>query len=153
MADTLVVISCGSKKVWDKAPQVGPTPAKDAYVGPFFGLNREYAAKFSDKWVILSAKYGFLDPDFVIEGNYDVTFSRLGTGPISSDQLRRQVEEKGLDGFSQVVVLGGMEYGTRVTRAFEGATSRILTPLEGLGGIGYMMHAVREALDDGRPLA
>jgi len=39
-------------------------------------VNREYAEHFGDRWVILSAKYGFLNPEDTIEGTYNVTFKR-----------------------------------------------------------------------------
>ena len=42
-------------------------------------------------WVILSAKYGFIDPDQPIS-NYDVTFHDDCTGPLSADSLRAQIE-------------------------------------------------------------
>ena len=70
----LVVVPCGMRKIWDMNPSAGPTPAKNAYVGAPFKVNRAYAEKFADRWVILSAKYGFIDLDFVIPENYDVTF-------------------------------------------------------------------------------
>src|SRR5439155_5061255 len=46
------------------------------YVNPYFKDNRRYAETFSDVWLILSAKYGFLKPSFVIPGAYEVTFKR-----------------------------------------------------------------------------
>ncbi len=55
-------------------------------------MNRAYAEHFADQWVILSAKYGFLDPDTEIR-NYNVTFLKSSTHPISVDKLRRQVPQ------------------------------------------------------------
>ena len=51
----------------------------------------------ADRWVILSAKYGFIDPDFLIPGPYNVTFKRRATGPIDAETLRTQVRAAGLD--------------------------------------------------------
>jgi len=62
----LVIVPCGQAKVWKKEPNHGPIKAKFAYKSSPFAVNRKFAEKFSDKWVILSAKYGFIDPDFVM---------------------------------------------------------------------------------------
>ncbi len=152
MVQTLVVVSCGRRKIWDKYPEAGPTPARDAYRGTFFSLNRDYAERFSDRWAILSAKYGFVDPEFIIQANYNVTFSKPETGPISNDQLGQQVDDRRFGVFPEVVVLGGRDYGERVTHAFEDTSSEVILPFLGLAGIGYMMQAVRQALDRNRPL-
>ena len=51
----------------------------------------EYQPKLKDyPWIILSAKYGFMEPEHPI-GNYDVNFSKLESGPVSEDSLRNQV--------------------------------------------------------------
>ena len=39
---------------------------------------------------------GFIDPDFVITENYDVTFKDHRTNPIGINQLRRQIRERGV---------------------------------------------------------
>ena len=41
----------------------------------FFTTNRAYAEKFGSRWVILSAKYGFIRPDFQIPGPYNVSLN------------------------------------------------------------------------------
>ena len=146
----LVVVSCGMRKIWDANPSAGPTPARDAYVGAPFKVNREYAEKFADRWVILSAKYGFIDPDFIIPENYNVTFKRPETHPISVDDLRRQIIEKGLSKFSKVVVLGGRDYVDITRRAFEGFKVTIVAPILGLP-IGKAMKKVRKAIQEGKP--
>ena len=43
MDDLLVIVPCGRSKVWDKSPEHGPTPVRDAYTGSPFKVNREYA--------------------------------------------------------------------------------------------------------------
>lgn len=143
----LVVVSCGAKKIWDKEPGEGPTKAMNAYQGPFFKLNREYAEVFSDRWVILSAKYGFIDPDFVIKENYNVTFKSPSSRPVDIKHLRKQVHKKGLDSFDKVFVLGGSEYANLVELAFTDRHVDIIKPFQHLKGIGYMMGEVRNALD------
>ena len=72
----LVVVPCGQGKIWDRHPGVGPTAAQGAYTGAPFRVNRAYAERFASRWVILSAKYGFIDPDFLIPESYNLTFKK-----------------------------------------------------------------------------
>ena len=150
MPSTLVIVSCGASKIWDKNPLAGPTPAKDAYIGPLFKLNREYAERFSDRWMILSAKYGFIDPDFIIPENYNVTFKDPKTNPVSLNILREQVHEMGLDKFDKIIVLGGKDYVDVILKAFQGLNVKIIAPLKGLS-IGLAMKKVKDALRSGKP--
>jgi hypothetical protein len=142
LTGTLVVLPCGLRKIWDKCPDHGPAPARDAYTGPTYRLNRAYAEQFADRWVILSAKYGFLDPGDVVPGPYDVTFKDRSTSPISVDVLRRQVVEGGLDRFDRVIGLGGKEYRAIVQTVF--ARVSVEFPFAKLP-IGRYMQAVKRA--------
>ncbi len=147
---TLVVVPCGKRKIWDRYPSAGPTKAEDVYIGAPFKVNKEYAEKYSRRWVILSAKYGFMDPDFIIPRNYDVTFKDASTSPISIRELKEQIKQKGLDGFDTVVVLGGRAYANVVHNAFGGFKVKVKAPVAGMQ-LGYAMSAVREAIDEGYP--
>jgi len=73
---TLVIVPCGYSKIWDKKPDAGSIVVKDAYVGSPFKVNRKYAESVGSQWVILSAKYGFIWPNFVLPGAYEITFKR-----------------------------------------------------------------------------
>jgi hypothetical protein len=96
---TLVIAPCGRQKIWDLNPSHGPTEARDAYTSQLFRRFRAYAERRGDKWVILSAKYGFMEPDFLIPASYDVTFNNLNSNPVTVDQLRSHVERLGLGHF------------------------------------------------------
>ena len=150
MSRTLVIVACGARKIWDDNPNAGPTPAKDAYTGAPFKVNRRYAETFSDKWVILSAKYGFINPAFIIPENYNVTFKKPSTNPVSIDALKKQIIEMGLDKYDKIVVLGGKEYVNAVTKAFEKYNVKIEAPLKDLP-LGKAMKKVKEALSTGKP--
>ncbi|GGM16688.1 DUF6884 domain-containing protein [Deinococcus aerophilus] len=76
MPGTLVIVPCGASKIWARQPDLGAVMAKDAYTGPPFVLHRQYAERFGDAWMILSAKYGFLAPDDFLPGPYEVTFKK-----------------------------------------------------------------------------
>lgn len=103
----LVIVRCGRAKIWSKHPEAGPTAAADTYIGSPFTVNREYALRAGGNWVILFAKYGFLEPTDVISGPYETTFKRPSTNPIGMAALREQVQRMGLDRYSEVIGLGG----------------------------------------------
>lgn len=147
----LCVVPCGKLKIWDKNPDAGPTKAKDVYIGPFAKACIDYAERFyPGRYVILSAKYGFLFPDELIPGNYNVTFNDPKTNPIGVEELRRQAEQKGLMKYDEIVVVAGSNYVKIVRKVFAG--KKIITPLKGLGGMGLMISAIKRAIEDGREL-
>ena len=143
MTKTLVIVPCGGSKIWKKRPDAGPTRARKAYIGPPFIVNLEYAEKFADKWVILSAKYGFIDGDFVIPENYNVTFNDIKTNPISVEKLKDQVRER-LSQYKCVISLGSTAYANMVITSFKSTNSKVITPTAGLK-IGYAMGKVKNA--------
>lgn len=149
---TLVIVPCGRAKIWDVEPKAGPTPAREAYRGAPFKVNKEYAVRFADRWVILSAKYGFIDPDFSIPANYNVTFTLSETCPITSAELQRQAGEEGLLGFQTVVALGSTTYAQMVREAFRGSAASVITPMAGLP-LGRAMAEVKRAIEERRPFS
>jgi len=140
----LVIVPCGKAKIWDKHPDAGPTAAAEAYTGPPFTVNREYAERAGGDWVILSAKYGFLRPADLIPGPYDTTFKRRSTSPIGFGALRRQVHQMGLDRYSEVIGLGGKEYRAAAEAAFAGTRVRLAFPFADLA-LGPTMSATKRA--------
>jgi len=146
----LVVVPCGRRKVWQRSPDRGPAPAAEAYTGAPFVVNRAYADRFGDAWVILSAKYGFVPPDFEIPVPYEVTFDRITPEVVSMTRLREQVAEQRLDRFTVVVGLGGKTYRAVVEAAFAGPASTLVFPFAGLP-IGTAMRAVNRAVASGEP--
>ncbi len=150
MSGTLVVVPCGRSKIWNKHPLAGPTPAADAYTGTPFKINRQYAERFGDAWVVLSAKYGFIDPGFVIPETYEVTFKKQSTKPIETSALRRQVQTLRLSDYGTVIGLGGIEYREAVKAAFAPFNIDVTFPFVGMP-IGVMMRATKHAIDSGYP--
>mgnify|MGYP001264362411 FL=1 len=146
----LVIISCGQGKVWSKDPGCGPTPAGDAYTGAPFKVNRKYAECFAESWVILSAKYGFIRPDFIIPEPYETTFLRKSTRPVTTDILRRQVKEMRLDCHPAVVGLGGKKYREAIEAAFADSGAELHFPFAGLP-LGKMMQATNKAIEATAP--
>lgn len=138
----LVIVPCGKSKVWNRSPDQGPTSARDVYTSGLFKVNRTFAEHYSDRWVILSAKYGFIPPSFVIPGPYEVTFKDLKTNPISLQALRQQVQEQGLYQFDRIISLGGAAYRHVVQAAFVGFEVKLEFPTTGLT-LGRTMQFVK----------
>lgn len=146
----LVVVPCGKSKVWKQEPQRGPVPAAEAYTGELFRRNRRYAEQFGDAWVVLSAKYGFIAPDFLIPGPYEVTFKDRSTRPIDAATLRKQIQALELNQFAVAVGLGGQEYRAAIDQAFTGFSTRLIFPFAGLP-LGLLLRATQQATELGDP--
>lgn len=145
----LVIVPCGQAKIWDNGFR-GPVAAKDAYTGAPFKVNRDYAESFAEKWVILSAKFGFVEPNFNIPGPYNVTFKDKATVPISFRALRDQIRDQRLAQFRTIVGLGGKDYRHAIEAAFVGSDSTLVFPFAGLR-LGEAMARTREAIQMGVP--
>ncbi|HNS79734.1 MAG TPA: hypothetical protein PKM17_13890, partial [Syntrophorhabdus sp.] len=51
--ETLCIVPCGKRKIWDKNPNAGFVKAKDVYIGHFSIKCKEYAEKFyANSWCI-----------------------------------------------------------------------------------------------------
>lgn len=148
MEGILVIVPCGQQKIWDKDPSHGPVRAQDAYTGPPFVLNRKYAERFAAQWVMLSAKYGFISPHFVIPGPYNVTFKKPKTGPITLPALKDQARAQALDRFKIIVGLGGKEYRAKIEAVFAASGAELHFPFAGLP-IGKAMQATKRAIAAG----
>jgi len=125
----LIVVSCSKQKVWGEE-NWGPAyvPAIHAYTGDDVTWLRNNVPKGRGfHCLILSAKYGFIEPEHPIH-NYNVTFNEPETGPISADSLKNQVccqcrlfsgKEKKLSEFRYVLVKGSDTYVKKTQAAFD----------------------------------
>jgi hypothetical protein len=134
----LVIIECGDRKIWSQNKDAGPQRAEDVYTGSYFRANRRHARWYGGDWIIFSAKYGFIPPDFSIPCAYNVTFNDASTHPISVPDLREQVKQRGLRKYDEITVLGGRAYLDRVREAFSGANAQISAPFAGMGMFAQM---------------
>lgn len=110
---TLLIVNCTAKKAWNICNELpAKLPAILAYQGTSFHRFiiklRELSQRSGRRicWIILSAKYGFLEPCSMIE-NYDVTFGNENA--ITLDELKKQIHEfeacgKKLDSYRYVYV-------------------------------------------------
>lgn len=107
---------------------------------------------FAEKWMILSAKYGYIESEFVIPEDYNITFKDLRTNPVSVPTLIKQVREKGLNHFPQIIGLGGNEYRVRIRQSFEPYQISVQFPFADLGlRIGETMSLIKRTVTQGRP--
>ncbi|MGZ4904454.1 MAG: DUF6884 domain-containing protein [Halobacteriota archaeon] len=150
--NTLCVVASGKKKIWDARPSCGPQKACDIYTGPFTRKCLDYAATFHpSSWCVLSPKYGFLIPDYVVYAPGCAKFDRRETLPLSIKTLALQARTLKLDQYATVVALAGQAYLAILREVFPQA--RIESPLLGRGGIGTMMSALTAAVKTKAQLA
>lgn len=146
MKGVLVIVPCGQAKIWDKRPEIVHVQACDAYTGPPFKVNRQYAEHFAEQWIILSAKYGFIAPDYEIPGPYNVTFKKKATQPVPVNTLQEQITLKGLYSFEKIIGLGGKDYRERILDAFSPWPVKVFFPFAGLR-LGDSMSATNKAVE------
>ena len=128
------------------AHQCYPLLTYCAYTSLFFTTNRAYAEKFGSRWVILSAKYGFIRPDFQIPGPYNVSFKDPATKPVEAPTLIDQIKELGLGKAQRVIGLGGKEYRAMIKEAFAPFGCPLSFPFAGLP-IEEMIQATKGAIE------
>ena len=113
-------------------------------------MNREYAEKFSERWVILSAKHGYIDPDFIIPENYNVTFKNLKTSPVTTSILVQQIKDQDLVRYPIVIGLGGKEYRKRIQESFKSYDINVKFPFAVPGlRMGETMSRIKKAIAQG----
>lgn len=101
------IIPCGSKKQ-DKACQ-----AQEMYLGGYFKANLEFAKKQTPHVYILSAKYGFLRLEQIIEP-YNL---HMANSTLSNEMLRQQASMLGILNETPFV-LGGENYINKCAQIF-----------------------------------
>ena len=132
MYDTLGIIPCSKNKIWEFVNNLGPVEAGCAYCGPEFLLSKQYVSKFSNRVVILSAKYGFLDLWDIIPEFYDVTFSRSEDAYIGVPCLKKQASEKDLLNYKEITLIGNVDYQERIYEVFFNSDIKIKCPVKDL---------------------
>lgn len=129
----IIIIPCGSKKIFDKDPSIQNVKAEDLYIGSYHLKCKEFA-KYIAEYCILSAKYGFLFPDDIIIDNYNVTFNDKKTDPIKVSQLKEQLYK--FDKYNIIECACGKKYHDIIEKAFG---REIFNYLVGFKGMGYQM--------------
>jgi len=148
---TLCIIPCGKRKIWDDNSYAGPTRAGDVYTGSFARKCQEYARVFyPGSFVILSAKFGFLWPDDIVPGTYNITFNDLSTHPITIPELIQNARTKGLFAFDEITIVAGNNYFIMARQVF--TNKPVQNVLKGCAGNGIMMGKMTDAIHRNDPL-
>jgi hypothetical protein len=114
--ETIALVSCAKSK------QRGPCPARDLYVSPLFCKMRAYAERYADRWFILSAKYGLVAPETVLQ-SYDqmLTGASVRTRRAWAKHVYEQMEEAGLLHYgARFIWLAGRAYQRDLSHLLEG---------------------------------
>ena len=119
--DTLFIVSCTRRKIWEVENAPKYVPAKDAYIGDTMRNWLRLDESKNNWWIIFSSKYGFIEPDHPIK-NYDIHFVR-SPDAISEDTLLRQILFHEFDGlkiadFKKIYFVGTDEYYRKLRLVF-----------------------------------
>lgn len=126
MSKTIALVACVSKK------NKSPMSARDLYISDWFLKASAYADRISDQWFILSAKYGLLDPDDVIDP-YDETLNKMPVKARRDWAVRVQDELiPQLNYGDQLVILAGMKYREFLVDPLGARGFQVEIPMEGL---------------------
>lgn len=107
--DILLIIPCSKIKIWDRNPDAKNVKAKDAYISPYFKLCRKFAEIIKARWLIFSAKYGLIPPEFIIPDNYNVSFNKNYDKSILT-KIINQAEEYKIYRFNKIYSFCGENY-------------------------------------------
>ncbi len=122
----IVLVSCVKSKTSKTAP------AQDLYISDLFKKTSAYAKLFGDRWYILSAKYGLLAPDQVIEP-YEKTLNKMGVQERKSWAKQVMLDlEKILSLSDEVIFLAGKRYRENLIKPIEELGCQVSIPMEGL---------------------
>lgn len=123
---TICLVSCVDAKRPTSAP------ASNLYVSAWFLKAREFAQNRSQAWYILSAKYGLVRPDDVIEP-YEQTLNRMSRAErlrwatLVFSNLKRLICAA-----DQVTILAGQRYREFLVPFLRGTCIQVSVPMEGL---------------------
>ena len=126
MSKNVALVACVSKK------RNYPSPAKDLNISDWFRKASTYALIVGDEWYVLSAKYGLISPDVMIDpydetlNNMPVTSRRLWAQKVLSDLRMR------LTAGDAVIILAGVKYREYLISPLRQMGCEIVIPMEGL---------------------
>ena len=124
---TVYLISCVKTK------QKYSCPAKDLYVSDLFAKARKHAEASGGPWFILSAEYGLLSPERIVEP-YERTLNKMPRKErdLWAQHVLRQIETE-IPNIKRVVFLAGQRYRENLVFPLRNRGVKISIPMEGLG--------------------
>jgi hypothetical protein len=133
------LISCVSKKRF-KASR-----AEDLYDSALFLKSREFVKQRCDKWLILSAKYGLVDPDQIIEPYEDTLNTKSVAKRLEwANRVWQELQSHVAQG-DDIIILAGERYREQLVPRLEASGCAVHVPLKGLG-IGKQLQWLSERL-------
>lgn len=141
---TLALLACSKSK------QAGELPAREKYAAPranLFKKSREYVETAGVEYLILSGKYGALEPSDVI-GDYNVSVRDRDAGEWREDVVDAlQERDVDLDAYGEIVVLAGSDYYEPLADLLEDADAEVSRPLADCAGYGYMVGELSDMIE------
>lgn len=139
----VALVSCGKRKA------AAASPARALYSSRLFDLHAQWAERFCDRWYILSAKYGLVAPDRVLEP-YDETLKAMRPGQVRTwgvwvaSQVRAAVPAT-----DTLVMLAGQDYAGFLAHL----AHRVERPLDAIPDrrFGYRMQWLKQQLEGVTP--
>jgi cytoplasmic iron level regulating protein YaaA (DUF328/UPF0246 family) len=115
-----------------KSKQNRPAPAKDLYTSPLFKSLRRYAEANADRWFILSAEHGLVDPDKVL-APYEKTLNRARKDQraVWGRRVQERLDEV-LPSGAEVIILAGARYREHLVPFLKSRGHKVSIPLEGM---------------------
>jgi hypothetical protein len=123
---TTVLVSCVGKKTST------PQKAKDLYQSSWFIKARKWAENNGDRWFILSALHGLIDPEKIIEP-YEKTLNKIPTTERAewSANIHNTIVKTIPKG--RIVFLAGQKYRDGLELTLSGAGYVVESPMQGMG--------------------
>ncbi len=144
----LLIVPCSRRKIWDSNPLQGPTPARDAYTSTYFRLCKSYAESRDLEWVILSAKYGLVLPDYLIESNYDVSFKDSNKHSVPIERVIEQMQTLGISRFKTILSFCGRAYNNMLEVSLAKFGKTLINPFpEDMRSIGLRQRYVKSLIE------
>jgi Family of unknown function (DUF6884) len=122
----IFLVSCVARK------KAEPCSAAELYMSDWFKKARNFVENDGAPWFILSAKYGLLKPDTVIEP-YDETLNKMGVAQRKSwaAQVQTQMVDT-LPDANEVVLFAGVRYRENLMSYLNGRYQAVSVPMDGL---------------------
>jgi hypothetical protein len=143
---SIFLVSCASTK------RSETSTAENLYVSPLFLKSKEYAKRESDRWYVLSAKYGLVSPNEEIEP-YDLTLNRMSKAERekwSSKTLAAILKISTPD--DSITILAGSAYKEFLQPQLQSMGYSVSVPMQGLS-IGNQLKWLNSRLAEYRAMA
>jgi hypothetical protein len=115
----IVILACSKSKIWDKKGiSINDSfPAREAYTGYVFKAGKQYAIENKLPLLIISAKYGLIEPEQDIE-HYNCKLISIKCAEKLRNQHLNQLM-KIFDNYNKIFLIGGNKYYRMVFQGFK----------------------------------